>query len=352
MVDQDRQLIDTIVYLSLLASKHEDIDSMMDTLRFVTARWNGKQPLEDKDRQALVGLEDDLKDYLITKDPLRDFTAESLEVRLKKRDAQQQRTQQGFSRFWLFLLAPFLVAASIYILPLSRTTLEQRTLLAIPIFLMAMSIEVIWLYLSSLRNFKPELRRVFDLQCLGVVMLGFAFMAYVVIQWFDWAELPVFRYGGVPEAGALSMLCFYLGLRRYAELLQVRGWFRSVRVLLASLVAVTLLGIVLPNVPVAYEAYFTLSVAGLLVLTTLCVFGAATARAILQTVTPAYARPIWILFWFFLVSGIGSLLFNFYLIMTGEFSPSGISLALGIGAGPPMILMLYSGYSFKKETGK
>src|SRR5688572_5668101 len=84
-ITKNHEQIERITYLASLVSRFEDVDAMLDTLRSVTATWNKSAPLSTENAQKLQDLERDLKNYLITKDQVRAFTAESLEQQLKNR---------------------------------------------------------------------------------------------------------------------------------------------------------------------------------------------------------------------------------------------------------------------------
>ena len=82
----DQILIERITYLASLVSNLQAVDSKLDTLRVITARVGaGNQiSLGESERSQLLVLENDLKNYLVTSDPVRSFTAEKLQRRLEK----------------------------------------------------------------------------------------------------------------------------------------------------------------------------------------------------------------------------------------------------------------------------
>lgn len=80
--------------------------------------------------------------------------------------------------------------------------------------------------------------------------------------------------------------------------------------------------------------------------------GAALAYKIKQTVTPAYGRSVKWLYLYTLVVGLGSFsgqaAFHYFGELYGEHQAL-IMILFGI---TPQLVMLYSSYLFKKETGK
>jgi hypothetical protein len=146
---QDRQLVDTIVYLASLASKLDTIDTMLDELRAITSRWNADMALNDQDRESLHNLQRQLKDYLIHDDPLREFTEETLEQRLQERfNPSAHKKDRGFLHsFTGTVLACMLIASSILFLPVG-STLRDRVIIAVPVFSALYYIVNDWYYIS------------------------------------------------------------------------------------------------------------------------------------------------------------------------------------------------------------
>jgi len=74
----DRAYIDSIVAVSNLASRPDDIDIIMDGLREVTASLVPGAPLTAEQHKRLVDIYFRLENYLTTVDPLRNFSKEQL----------------------------------------------------------------------------------------------------------------------------------------------------------------------------------------------------------------------------------------------------------------------------------
>lgn len=73
--------VDVIVHIAGLVSNPDDIDDMLDDLRQITAVRSTKE-LTDADRRTLGKLYLDLEQYLVTKEPLRQFSRDDLRALL------------------------------------------------------------------------------------------------------------------------------------------------------------------------------------------------------------------------------------------------------------------------------
>ncbi|HSX02503.1 MAG TPA: hypothetical protein VLI05_04290 [Candidatus Saccharimonadia bacterium] len=348
---EDQQLINRIIYLASLASELRVIDPMLDRLRGVTASYNRDQPLQDKDRRTLQNLEGDLKSYLITQDPVRSFTAESLAARLKAQMESGGRLAFSATPWSLVLVLGLSVVSALlaFLLPVPR---PLQLALTIPLYYNTFNISIGWFYLSALRNFKDVFRRAFTTLTAGVICFGVAILQYSPIQIFDLTRYPVFKYGGLVSLLALCGILMYHGLRRFALLLGIKHPITSWR-LLGGLVAVaaTIMLLVPHPEPVAYEGYFRLSVATGAACVLFCTFMAGTAYQIMKHTTEAFRRAM---VWFFIyaVSAIGAAAFFTGLIFAlGELKGAFLSYTLLLAVFPQFV-QLYAGYVFKKETAR
>ncbi|HEV7453714.1 MAG TPA: hypothetical protein VGO07_00475 [Candidatus Saccharimonadales bacterium] len=351
IVIQDHQLVDSVVYLASLSSSVKAIDHQMDTLRSVTSRWDGESPLKELDRTELLQLADWLKEYLINSDTLREFTKASLDERLQTY-LRHDTTRTPRVSFQSVIVVAVLAALLVFAIPYTPS-LTTRALLASPAFLVVGVIGVVWLYLSSLANFKPELRRAFLYICAGTVTLGIFFVHFVLVQLFAAGEQPLFRYGGFVALGACSIIFMYWGLVLAARLLGYTSRFMSLRVYGASLAATTVLSALVASIrPTAQPAYFGFTFACLLALTVSALFGAKVAQLIYRGAAAAYVVSIRWFYIFMLGTFLGSTAYETALLVLGHLSGAPLSASLGLFAIPPLLLLLYTGHSFKKETSR
>lgn len=358
IITSDRDLVDAIVYLASLAAQPQAIDAALDTLRIITANWAPETPLDETDRAVLKKLATDLKDYLINRDPLRSFTEQTLEQRLQENLKNRYQTSRLAFDFNAAALGSLGLAEATILIP-SGLNIIDRIILSIPIFLMLITLTNAWFYLTSLKNFKIELRKVFSYICIGTVGLGVQFLHFTYIQLAGLGQVPLYKYGGLPLIGLLSFLAFYIGLRKYTNLLKLNN--KSLPTQFVG--GILLLGVVLVGLSsyllrISDKSYFILSLGSVVSIAIMAIFNSQIAHTITDGVTPVYALSIRRLYLFFLAVAAGSSAYTLVIIwivsLGGSVGLSGnaLSTTLGICATPALLLLLHSGYSFKKETSK
>ncbi|HSE61486.1 MAG TPA: hypothetical protein VLA88_04295 [Candidatus Saccharimonadales bacterium] len=74
----DEDYIESITRVSRLASRPQDIDTILDDFRFVTAKLITTKQLSAEDHKRLLNVYRRLEEYLTTKDSLRDLTKEEI----------------------------------------------------------------------------------------------------------------------------------------------------------------------------------------------------------------------------------------------------------------------------------
>jgi hypothetical protein len=344
----DGELVNRIVYLGSLVSVRTAVDSLLDTLRQITARWQPDSPLSNRDRRALEQLENDLKTYLIERDPLRSFTPETLQERLT---IQSTGTHRRPNAFFAIIALSLLSAALPFLLPVSSAL---RPVLSIPLFLLTLHAGIAWLYLSALRNFKPGLRQAFIYICIGIVLFGLLYSFYATINYLGIGGHPLFKFGGLPWIIGPGFAFVYLGLRRYLQLLGLKSRAASMP-LAGSLMAIVALILVLaphsPKIPASEVFYFDLSVIGLGMLFVATTLGAVLARQISRYTNTAQTKPLRLLYWYLALVAATAPPGILYIFWAGSLQSQSLDTA-ALGGSLPEFLLLYIGYSFKKRTGQ
>lgn len=349
----DRQLVDTIVYLASLVAQPDTIDRTLDTLRIVTAHWEPETALSVGERVTLEQLARDLKDHLIHDDPLRNFTEEALEdrlwVNLHGKRSLRSRLTLGFVPA---AIGCIVLAMATLIIPLTPRLLD-RVFLVIPIFLVLTTIVNAWFYLSSLREFKKELRHAFLYLCGGALVLGAQFVHFAYISLSDQGALPLYKYGGLPFITFAAFVIMYLGLRKYARLLSIHKWYMALWSVIGLLLITTGLAVLTAYaLPVSDKGYFMFSLGSTLGITVMSLLSSQVTRVILRSVAPIYAQSIRRLYVFLLAVFVGAIVYTVAILWFKELSGDILKVVLGACATPALLLLLYSGYSFKKETSK
>jgi hypothetical protein len=351
VLEQDQKLIDRIIYLGSLASERSAIDPMTETLREVTARWQEGEPLDPNDRQALANLETKLKDYLIKEDPLRAFTVDSLEERLSQKTLSLHKDTVNEQSLIAVIVLSVLSAGLGFALPLPLG-FGERLLLSTPMFFLTLHIGISWFYLTALRNFNHELRRAFIYFCVGMIILSLGFSHYVIIQLLGLGEHPVFKYAGITWLISIPFICIFMTFNIYAKLLHVKSRLTSLPTALGIAAVVSLALLFAPHGPVTDETLFDFWAIGASMVTIFALMSSVLARKISKAATEAYAKSSTWLYYYTLVVGLGSIPAASFLFILGELNGVALSLVIAICGIPPQMVLLYTGYLFKKETGK
>ncbi|HKU18838.1 MAG TPA: hypothetical protein VJP80_06220 [Candidatus Saccharimonadales bacterium] len=350
-LEDDRALVDRIVYMGTLASERSVIDPLMDTLRLVTTRWHGNQPLEASDRTQLLELETRLKDYLTHRDPIRMFAAAELEARLRKQTDGSASANRYSVYFWLTILISTAVAAAVFAITASSSlSLESRIVLPAPFFFLVLQFGSIWFYLSAVKRFNPAFRRAFVFVCAGVLSMALLYIELIAVTLFKLDRFPAFQYAGITGLVSLQFIWMYVGFRAYCRLLAARSRFLSLKLLAALLVLAPVLAIIVPRKQPVAALYFDISFACFVVLFVFVLFDAGLTRQIVRHVTPAYAKSMQWLYWYFASSLPAVVGVCVLIAVRGTLKGNALNItevALGI---LPQILLLYTGYLFKKET--
>jgi hypothetical protein len=82
---QQNTLLDSIMFLSSLASKPSEIDPILDDVRIITAGRDIGSPLTASETQQLQSVYNRLEEYLLTKEQLRDLNREQLDQLMQER---------------------------------------------------------------------------------------------------------------------------------------------------------------------------------------------------------------------------------------------------------------------------
>lgn len=347
----DDQLIDRIIYLASLASNRREIDPLMNNLRTVTANRQSGEPLTAQAKTTLTILEGQLQDYLIGRDPLRSFTKETLNQRLLAQQTGQDTRPAARRTFWAFI-ATAVGVGTIAMLPF-YATFTTRLIIAVPLFYTVLTIGAVWFYLTSLQNFRPELRRAFLLLSGAVIVMTLEFSQAALVSLLGWGDLPPFRYAGFIWLVTISFILLYLGLRIYARMMQIKSFSLSLPAWLLITAIFSLGAVVAPHAAhVRDELFFDLSLASAVTLIITPVFGAVVARAIMNNVTTAFTGSIRWLFRYQVICIPGIVVGCTALYLLGQLNGQALNLEIEVFGLGPLLLLLYTGYSFKRDTGR
>lgn len=348
------KLVDRIIYLASLASKRDDVDPMLETLREVTSTWDRTQSITGEKHAQLEELEQKLKQYLINDDPVRAFNSESLAKRLADQVAGTTDTNSDSNvrSFWFVLGGSVLAAAIGFVAPPQPFSLSNLTLFSIPLFFTALHIGISWFYLTALRNFKSEVRRAFVVICIGILLFAVAFSHYALISAFGLTEHPLLRYGGVTWLVSAPLITIFYGLVLYARQVGVKSSLLRWPVVLGIFVASTVVVVVLPHAPVTDEFLFDFWTTGAVMVLVFGTLGFWLSRKVAKVLTTAYAIPMRWLSRYMFVLGPTTIGACAAIFVIGELHGTALFVVIAACGVLPQPLLLYTGYSFKKETSK
>jgi len=351
----DEQLINVIGHLASLVSDPNAIDSQLDILRQVTAR-RSNDALSASDRAKLMQLLAYLENYLITSDPLRQFTQESVDRRIK--------LALGGGRSFVAFRLPLLIiwAAAVlmcvlpFVLPLPGSGVI-RPVLSITGGLTALNVGAAVLLWMSRRNFRMQLRTVYMPICLGFVIVSVSLIQVpIVLNIGTDVVLMWFRYVTASIPCLLGVILIYIGVRRFCLLRDMSGRWLSQRPVIATVLAATIVVSLLllpfgssPTIPT------WMRLVSLLVLTSGAALAIITTSLIIRlrrTLGPAYQRP---LIWLAAIVLCLALTFVQYIILRSITSDSTFFEARGMSTLSLLLMGLFAlkaGIDFKRFDGR
>jgi hypothetical protein len=286
---------------------------------------------------------------LVNKDPLRKFTPVTLEDYLNSANNQLSTTKRDA----IVIIIGSIIAGGTPLLlsVLSSFPLQKSLLLTIPVFLVFLHIGIAWLYLSALSNFKKELQQAFLFICIGIILLSIAFSHYVIIELFEVGTQELFRYGGLTLLAASCYFFMYIGLRQYARLMNVKSKSTSLLTLFSSSAVVAVSAIIIPHGgQQGSEPHFDLGLSGVWLFSLFLFFCMVVSGKITKSVTPAYAKSMKWLHIYFILGFVGSLSSVIALPIIGQLNGGFLYTLIALLGIIPQLMLLYAGYSFKKET--
>jgi hypothetical protein len=249
--DDARARIDRITYLASLVSDKNEIDQYLDKLRLITSRTN-TAALSATDAKTLAGLEQELRSYLIHKEPLRSFTPGTLEQHLYER-LQAGRLIRILRWEMVAIVAVALLATTGAALVTQGDT-DTQTEIAGTAFICLMYFGGAYLFLSCLKRFSEAVQATYRLFTLGFVVGACTVVTNLIIsimytgepaQWNTWWPVTL----GFP----LSYLLFYFASRRLALLQEVKSWALNWHAVIGGAVVATGLFALLPGGRALYD---------------------------------------------------------------------------------------------------
>jgi hypothetical protein len=356
-MDAGHQAIEKVTYLASLVSNRLDVDPMLDTLRAITSRFNAGDEIKltNEERQRLEQLEAQLAEYLITKDPVRSFTAESLSKQLERhfehtdplRQANRHARRQIFTIIGVGLVG---YALGLAIIPGPFTA---RFALSSPIFMLVLGIGTAWLFWATRSALVPSMRKSFALFSLAVTISAFTSTQYPLIASYPGiGDLPLFHYGGFIVPYAIMYALLYAGFYQLSRQFSAT-WVtklaqpRAVVPVAALLVAASF---VLPHTATDFDLFYRISLAGLFLDILFCGMGALVGLSAARQLTRRYAgavRALALAAASYCVVGSALLVM---MLVTGSLNPANAQVAaVSTFYSLALLLEMVSAYLFRRN---
>lgn len=238
--------IEQVTYTASLVSHPQEIDAILDPLRTITARTSSSASLSQNDKEKLASVQKQLEDYLLTKEKLRYFTRESLQIQIEQHLAGY-RSKSSLIQLWIVILiatAGAVVAASLPFLE----TIPQRVQAGGATAFSLITIGAGTLFLTALPAFKSALRQRFLLVCAGVTLLGLSLLGPPIMEIFSLRQYPaVSILYSIPLFIAATL--FHIGDASYVRLLGIKNFWTTAKPILIAGTILTPIVWFLPHLP-------------------------------------------------------------------------------------------------------
>jgi len=340
--------IDKVTYLASLASSPRALDIELDTLRTITASLQDKPDatVDEQSITKLQNLQQKIKQYLITNEPLRKFTAQTIDQALYEHTSGKNNMRQ--LRLTLAIIVVFAVLATIGISAAPLGLSQQiRGNIAGGIFFAVLHLGAVWMFLSALKWFRNELRPAYVFICLGLVIIGLSQL-----------QTPLLTLAGVNTVGWISIITvlpfvfalslIYLGARGISTVSSTESRFTSIPILLGVAAVLTLGSVLSPHAGNAALAWaFDISAFIGSVTIAFNIMAAGLMRGVARNVSPPYAKSMRWLYRLLVFAAFG----NITGMILVHFSTDSTSIWVGILSLPFIVagfIAVKAGYEFNK----
>lgn len=347
-------LVDRIMYLVSLVSDPVAVDPMLDILRRVTAHTELGSPLSAGDRQQLAALEAKLKDYLIHNDPVRSFTADSLEQNLRKYFAGSQARGFSVKRQFGTVIGLTLLCYGIAVAALGSTSPRKALLTMSPVALTVLNFGIAWFFWSARKDYAHEIRAMYGYFSAGVIIRSLALVQFPILLVAPHLQrLLAFHYVGFLPPFILMSLTFYAGMVLYARQLKLKTIFMSVwSVLGGGLVLSVIIFLLSHPVYAGSPVFFNISLASFLLSAFFSVPAAVLAFTVARRITPRYAQSVRLLGASQIMFAVGCLCFSSVLLVVSG-APTRLEVGLtALSFVVPEVLLLLSAYNAKRTVNE
>jgi hypothetical protein len=235
-----------VTYTASLISHPEEVDTVLDSLRTITARTNPSAPLSKNDEETLTSVQQQLESYLVSKEKLRSFTHDSLRIQIEQHMAGY-RSKSSLIQLWIVILIAATCAIIAASLPFLETIPERVQAGGATAFSL-LTVGAGSLFLTALPAFKSALRQRFLLICAGVTLLGLSLLGQPIMEIFHLRQYPLTSLlYSLPIL--VAAILFHTGDARYIRLLGVKNVWTTAKPILIAGVILSLVTCLVPHLP-------------------------------------------------------------------------------------------------------
>jgi hypothetical protein len=241
-------LLDQVIYTASLVSHPEEIDAILDPLRILTANLTGgEKVLSEQDNDNLRTVQQELEEYLVTREQLRFFTPESLQLQVEQhmRGDSQRKSQKQVAG--VVIIAP-IVAITAALLP-GLANVQQRGLVFGATTFSLVTVGAAWLFLTALSSFRSKLRRAFIVICSGVTVLGLSLLGQPIMEVFNLRHHPIVSLlYSTPIL--IAAILFHSGDTLYVRLLGIKNFWTTAWPIIIAGIPLTVLTLLAPHLTI------------------------------------------------------------------------------------------------------
>lgn len=292
MHEIDQNEIEKTTYLASLVSDPVVVDPLLDEIRFITAR-GADAILTDSDRTTINQVQEQLKEYLVTKERVGSFTKEGLQQKLTKHFSRTYKDTERMLRRQLaaVLILPFLIAMIVFF----ALSFEQdlQLVAAIPALLASQYIGLLWFFWSGRKALVTALQNSLSLILAALVILVAGGVIFVLLAFLpDIAQQPIFLYGGPLPVYIFGFYLLYLGANMYAKQVgmspNARTYVNPITVTAAALALYFTIWFLPHSFRVSHEIFFDVSIASFGAGAFLCAVASVLIFSTARQVTKRY----------------------------------------------------------------
>jgi hypothetical protein len=243
-VEPSDRLLERITYTASLATRYEDISPMLEVMRGITARRSPGEPLASEDHSRLLEVQKQLEDYLVSREPLRLFTLDSLHLQIDQH-LRGDTSHKSALQVGAVIVISFVAAGIATSLPRVSTPQQHGLVFGATTF-SVITVGAAWLFLTALPAFKSELRRAFVVICAGVSLLGLSLLGQPIMEVYNLRHYPL-----TSILYSLPILCaailFHTGDALYVRLVGVKNFWTSAKPLMFGWISLSLITLAIPH---------------------------------------------------------------------------------------------------------